>query len=179
MDKLQPQSEDLASAIFLIRGQRVMQDADLAMVYGVETRILNLAVKRNVSRFPEDFMFQLTKEEFENLRSQSEISRWGGRRHLPFVFTEHGAVMMASLLNSPRAIEASIYVVRAFVKLRHMLASYKELEKRIEELEKSTKKHLQDQDIKIERVFEALRLLLQEEKKPRRQIGYKRKDEKE
>src|SRR3989338_9141389 len=106
--------EQIESQIFLIRGQRVMLDADLAELYEVETRRLNEQVRRNSERFPEDFIFQLTAEEFANLKSQFATSSWGGRRKLPFVFTEHGAIMAASVLNSKRAIEASVQVVRAF-----------------------------------------------------------------
>lgn len=171
------QSDDLASAIFLVRGQRVMLDADLAMVYGVETRVLNLAVKRNLSRFPEDFMFQLTKVEYENLRSQLVISRWGGRRYLPNVFTEHGAVMLASVLNSPQAVEASIFVVRAFVKLREFLAAQNELSKRVDDLETKIDDLEKQHDEKFRQVFEAFRQLIRKENKPRRPIGFKRKNE--
>jgi ORF6N domain len=124
--------------IFLIRGQRVMIDSDLAEFYQVATKVLNQAVKRNLHRFPEDFMFQLTEDETQSLRSQIVTSneRRGGRRTLPFVFTEHGAVMLASVLNSSKAIEASIQVVRAFVRLRAILTEHKELAQKIEILEK-------------------------------------------
>ena len=139
--------EEIISQIYFIRGRKVMRDSDLARIYGVETRNLNQAVKRNFNRFPADFMFQLSQEEFLNLMSQIVISSsktvddidnsdlisqfvtssWGGRRKLPFVFTEHGALMLASVLNSKIAIQASIYVVRAFVKLRdifHYIRNY-------------------------------------------------------
>lgn len=125
--------------IYIIRGQKVMLDNDLAQLYHVPTKSLNLAVRRNLNRFPADFMFELTKQEYENLRFQTETSSWGGRRYLPHAFTEHGTVMLASVLNSPIAIEASIQVVKAFVRLRSILAAHKELAKKIEILEKSTK----------------------------------------
>ena len=120
---LSPQA--LAGRIVVIRGQRVLLDADLAQLYEVETGVFNQAVKRNLRRFPPDFMFRLTGEEFKNLISQSVTSRWGGRRKLPLAFTEHGAIMAASVLNSDRAVEMSVYVVRAFVQLRAVLLDTK------------------------------------------------------
>jgi len=121
MDTISPSEEVIASNILLIRGQKVMLDTVLAQLYGVETKTLNQAVKRNPHRFPKDFMFQLSDEEWENLRSQNVTSSWGGRRYLPNVFTEHGAVMLASVLNSTLAVEASLFVVRAFVSMRSMM----------------------------------------------------------
>ena len=120
--------------IYLIRGEKVMLDYDLAALYGVPTKSLNLAVKRNTERFPSDFMFQLNEEEHNCLRSQFAASKRdgrGGRRYVPYAFTEHGAIMAAAVLNSPRAVEMSIYVVRAFVQLRELLSSNKELAKRL------------------------------------------------
>ena len=130
----------------MIRGQKIILDSDLAEVYQVETRVLNQAVKRNLHRFPEDFMFQLTEDETESLRSQFVTSNKGrgGRCYLPYAFTEHGAVMLASVLNSLTAIEASIKVVRAFVKMRSILALHQDLADRIEELEKITDSHEQE-----------------------------------
>lgn len=135
--------EGIEEKIFIIRGQRVMRDSDLADVYQVETRVLNQAVNRNLARFPKDFVFQLTKKEFDSLISQTVTSKTGrgGRRKLPYVFTEHGAVMLASVLNSPSAVEASIVVVRAFIKMRAMLALHQDLADRVEELEKITDYH--------------------------------------
>lgn len=134
--------EQIESRIFLIRGQKVMLDENLAALYGVETKRLNEQVRRNSGRFPEDFMFQLTVEEFADLRCQIATSNnpvgRGGRRSLPYAFTEHGAIMVASVLNSPRAIEASVQVVRAFVQLRQMLASNDELSRKLVALEKNT-----------------------------------------
>jgi hypothetical protein len=114
--------EAIERRIFLIRGQKVILDADLADLYQVTTGNLNLAVKRNLDRFPEDFMFQLANEEYENLRLQNAISSWGCRRYLPFAFTEHGVAMLSSVLNSRRAVQMNILIVRAFIKLREMLA---------------------------------------------------------
>lgn len=175
MRELLKQNDDLVSAIFTVRGQKVMIDEDLATLYGVETRALNQAVKRNLSRFPVDFMFQLTKEEFENLKSQSVISSWGGRRKLPYAFTEHGAVMLASVLNSPQAVEASIFVVRAFVKLREFLAGQNELSKRVDDLEEKISELEEQHDAKFHQVFEALRRLIRQENEPRNPVGFKQK----
>ncbi len=141
--------QGIEEKIHLIRGQKVMLDCDLAEVYQVETKMLNRAVKRNLTRFPIDFMFQLTDEETKSLRFQIDTSNAGrgGRRYLPYAFTEHGAVMLASVLNSPTAIEASIKVVRAFVKMRSILALHQDLADRIEELEKSSDNHEQRFDV--------------------------------
>lgn len=145
--------EHIEKKIYVIRGHRVMFDNDLAMIYNVETRVLNQAVKRNINRFPNDFMFQLTKEEFNNLKSQTVTSSWGGRRSLPYAFTEHGAVMLASVLNSKVALDSSIYVVRAFIKLKEVLSVNKELSKRIDQLEEKY-------DAQFKGVFEAIRELM-------------------
>jgi ORF6N domain len=126
MGELIAQEAFIASQIYLIRGQKVIFDSDLAQLYGVPTSRLNEQIKRNINRFPSDFMFQLTETEFKNLISQNAISSWGGRRKLPLVFTEHGALMAASVLNSQAAIDAGIFIVRAFVKMRQMLSTYQE-----------------------------------------------------
>jgi hypothetical protein len=137
--------EEIEDKIYLFRGQRVMLDQDLAEVYGVPTKRLNEQVRRNVKRFPSDFVFQLTELEFTSLRNRSQFatssSKHRGTAYRPFAFTEHGAVMLASVLNSPSAIEASIVVVRAFVKMRAMLALHQDLADRVEELEKVTDHH--------------------------------------
>ncbi len=127
--------------IYLIRGHKVMLDADLAGLYQVATGNLNLAVRRNMDRVPEDFMFQLSEDEMENLILQNAISRWGGRRYRPYAFTEHGVTMLSSVLRSKRAVEMSILVVRAFVRLREMLASNKDLAARVEKLKPAQKNH--------------------------------------
>jgi phage regulator Rha-like protein len=163
--------ERIERCILVIRGERVMLDSDLAELYGVETRRLNEQVRRNPSRFPVDFMFQLTPEEVENLRSQfATSSEHGGRRYLPFVFTEHGALMLANVLNSERAAQTSVQVVRAFVRLRQMLASNAELSRKLEALEKKY-----DAQFKI--VFDAIRQLMSPPAKPKREIGFHVKHE--
>src|SRR6266436_846797 len=118
--------EQIAGKIYLIRGAKVMLDADLADLYKVPTKVLNQAINRNRDRFPEDFMFQLTNEEAQILRSQSVTSSWGGRRYLPYAFTEHGVVMLSSVLNSARAVQMNILIVRAFIRLREYLATHKD-----------------------------------------------------
>jgi ORF6N domain len=156
--------------IFLVRGQRVLLDSELAALYGVEVRALNQAVKRSIDRFPADFVFQLNARENEILRSQIVISRdsHGGRRYLPFVFTEHGAIMAASVLNSRRAVEMSIFVVRAFVHLRETLARHKALAVKLAELERRLETH----DVAIEEIFDAIRALMTPPQKKARQIGF-------
>jgi hypothetical protein len=177
----------IARSIYLLRGQKVMLDTDLAALYGVETRILNQAVKRNASRFPDDFMFRLSAEEVRFLRSQfvtldrqdadeqkvtttsSQIvmsSR--GVRYRPYAFTEQGVAMLSSVLNSARAVEANIAIMRAFVRLREMLETNRELARKFAELEKRVGKH----DAKIDTILEAIRQLMLPPEKPRREIGF-------
>ena len=163
---LSPQA--LAGRIVVIRGQRVLLDGDLAQLYEVETRVFNQAVKRNLKRFPKDFMFQLTADEFENLISQSVTSRWGGRRKLPLAFTEHGAIMAASVLNSDRAVEMSVYVVRAFVQLRAVLLDHKALADKLAALERRVSHH----DNSLAEVIEAIRALMARPKPAHRPIGF-------
>ncbi len=160
---------NIENKIYIIRGKKVMLDFDLAKVFGVETRTFNQAVKRNLNRFPDDFMFQLTKSELENLMSQFVISSsWGGIRKLPFAFTEHGAVMAANVLRSDRAVEASVAVVRAFVKMRSILDEYKELKTKIDKLENKY-----DKQFKI--VFEAIKALMETPKtNPKTISGFKK-----
>jgi ORF6N domain len=160
----------LESAIYLIRGQRVMFDSDLAAIYRVTTKRLNEQVRRNISRFPEDFAFQLTAEELTKLRSQIATSSFhGGRRYRPWVFTEHGAIMLASVLNSDIAAQASVRVVRAFVRLREMVAANAQLAAKLEELEKRLDSH----DEAIVDLFAALKQLLEPPEPPkRREIGF-------
>jgi hypothetical protein len=159
--------ERIERAIILVRGEKVMLDSDLAEIYGVETGLLNRAVKRNESRFPSDFMFQLTVEEAESLRCQIGISNEGrgGRRYLPYAFTEHGALMLANVLNSERAAQTSVQVVRAFVKLRQMLASNAELARKLAAMEKKY-------DAQFKVVFDAIRQLMSPPAKPKREIGF-------
>lgn len=162
--------EHIEAVILLIRGQKVILDYDLAKIYGVETRRLNEQVRRNVDRFPPDFMFQLTAEEFDNLKSQFAISSlpWGGRRKLPQAFTEHGAIMAASVLNSPRAVEMSVFVVRAFIRLRSLLAAHKELALKLTEVEKKLTFH----DKQILAILDAIKRLMSPPAIPKRKIGF-------
>ena len=160
--------ERIARLIFVLREQKVMLDSDLAALYGVPTGHLNRAVKRNVDRFPSDFMFQLKPEELANLKCQIGISSWGGRRVLPYAFTEQGIAMLSSVLNSERAIKVNIAIMRAFVKLRQMLELNHELAKKFSELEQRVDKH--DEDIAA--ILEAIRQLMAPPEKPRREIGF-------
>ncbi len=147
-------SERIEKSILLLRGQRVMLDSDLAVLYRVTTRRLNEQVKRNRDRFPEDFMFQLSQKELNGLRSQFATSRgWGGRRYLPFVFTEHGTVMLASVLSSPLAVRVNIQIVRAFIRLRELSLSHRYLSQRLNDLEKKY-------DRRFLVVFDAIRKLM-------------------
>jgi phage regulator Rha-like protein len=163
-------NERIESQILLIRGRRVMLDSDLAELYGVTTKRLNQQVKRNGERFPLDFMFRLTSEEDTHLRLQIATSNKGrgGRRHRPFAFTEHGAVMVASVLNTPRAVQVSIYIVRAFVKLREMLSKHKALARKLAELEKRIEAH----DEEITGLFEAIRQLMEPPETSSKRIGF-------
>ena len=155
--------------IFLIRGQRVMLDSDLAKIYGVTTKRLNEQFRRNLKRFPGDFAFRLTNQELAILRSQfATSSSHGGLRYLPIVFTEHGALMLGNILNSKTAVEASIRVVRAFIWIREHLAANKELSQKLKELESRVGEH----DESISNLFEAIRQLLSPAEKPQREIGF-------
>jgi hypothetical protein len=160
--------ENIQAKIYLIRGKSVMLDHDLADVYQVETRRLNEQVKRNMGRFPEEFMFQLTTKEYTDLISQNEISSWGGVRKLPYVFTEHGTIMLSSVLKTKKAIEMSILVVKAFVKLRDMYAFYDELRIKIREIEIRQS----DSEEHIQSLIEAVNILLVPPEENKRQIGF-------
>ena len=193
MKKIINKGEEIISRIYFIRGRKVMLDSDLARIYGVTTARLNQQVKRNQERFPSDFMFELTYEETQNLMlqiatsssatidnatnpnlmSQIVISSWGGRRKPPLAFTEHGALMLASVLNSPAAIKASIYVVRAFVKLRDILSMHQELSERISDLEKRTFEQLDEHSEQLILAFQALRELVRQKDEPRNPVGFK------
>lgn len=165
----------IETKILLIRGQKVMLDADLAELYEVETKELNRAVKRNIERFPEDFMFQLSADEFDNLRfqfgtsslkSQIGTSRWGGRRYPPYAFTEQGVAMLSSVLRSSRAIEVNIAIMRTFVQLRQMLSSNAELSRKLVAMEKNY-------DIKFKAIFEAIhQLMTPSDPKKKHPIGF-------
>jgi len=165
-------AERIEQAILLIRGQKVMLSTHLAELYGVAPRVLVQAVKRNIERFPEDFMFQLSRGEAANLKSQFVISSWGGRRRAtPYAFTEQGVAMLSSVLRSERAVQVNIAVMRAFVKLRGILSAHKELAGKLSELERKTERH----DREIRGIFDAIRMLMAPPApvgpKPKRVIG--------
>jgi phage regulator Rha-like protein len=163
--------------IYLIRGHKVMLDADLAELYQVLTKNLNLAVRRNQNRFPEDFMFQLTTDETESLRLQIATSNKGrgGRRYLPYAFTQEGVAMLSSVLNSDRAIQVNIAIMRAFVKLREIMSTHKDLANKIESLERKYSQH--DQELQV--VFKAIKKLMEPAPVPaKRRIGFRSPDDK-
>lgn len=155
----------IESKIFIIRDKKVMMDRDLAMLYAVSTGNLNKAVKRNVDRFPDDFMFQLTQEELKNLIFHFGTSSWGGTRKLPYAFTENGVAMLSSVLNSQRAIQVNIQIMRTFTKIRELLATHKELKQKLDEMEKKY-----DHQFKI--VFDAIKCLIEPAQKSRKRIGF-------
>jgi len=164
--------------IYEIRGQNVMLDFDLAELYSVETRRLNEQVKRNIDRFPKDFMFQLTQKELKILKSQNATSRWGGLRKLPYAFTEHGVTMLANVLKSKKAIKMSIAVVRAFISLKQMALQHKDLAERLEELRKELHERIGEHDTQLAAIYDAIENLLDDktEKKnweERNRIGYR------
>ncbi|MDD3950151.1 MAG: ORF6N domain-containing protein [Desulfobacterales bacterium] len=159
-------------AIMVIRGEKVILDSDLAALYGVETRRLNEQVHRNIDKFPEDFMFQLTREEFDNLKSQIATSSfgWGGRRKLPLVFTEHGALQAANVLNSDQANKMSVFIVRAFVRLREMILTNEKLSHKLDDLEKRVSDH---DEILIDLIREIRKLIdTPKPKGKRRSMGF-------
>jgi phage regulator Rha-like protein len=161
--------ERIETEIFFLRNQKIMLSNHLAKLYGVETRTLIQAVKRNLDRFPKDFMFQLSKKEFENLKSQIVISSWGGaRRSRPFAFTEQGVAMLSSVLNSKKAIKVNIQIMRAFVKLREILSTHKELAEKLKELELKIDSH----DQQIQAIFDVINQLLSPPEKPKKKIGF-------
>jgi len=159
-------AENIQSKIFQIRGRKVMLDMDLAELYEVHTKVLLQSVKRNLKRFPEDFMFRLTNEEMANLRSQSVTSSWGGRRYLPYVFTQEGVAMLSSILNSERAILVNIQIMRVFVGLRRVAVTYAGLKRKIDDMEKKY-------DGQFAIVFQAIKKLLEPPPEPpKRRIGF-------
>jgi len=160
--------ENITSKIFLIRGHKVMLDRDLAELYGVETKRLKEQVRRNISRFPDDFMFVLTNQEVRNLRSQIATSSWGGTRYNAMAFSEQGVAMLSSVLNSKRAIDVNIAIMRAFMRMREALASNREFSEKLKKIED----HLGVHDEQFRIVFEAIKQLLQEDEKPKRKIGF-------
>lgn len=173
MEKKQIQNT-VEQKIYIIRGQRVMVDFDLAKLYGVPTKSLNLAVRRNTERFPGDFSFQLTEEEYASLRFQIETSKIGrgGRRYLPLVFNEYGIAMLASVLKSQRAAQMSIFIVRAFIKMREMLATHADLALKIADIERKQKEH-GDQ---LSAVYSAVKQLMNPPDGPKKKIGFTPED---
>ena len=168
-------AERIAQAILLLRGHKVLLDADLAALYGVETKVLLQAVKRNLERFPADFMFQLTDQEFNHLRSQFVTSSWGGRRYAPYAFTEQGVAMLSTVLRSPKAIAVNIEIMRAFVRLREVLSSNKDLAAKLNQLEHKLDSH----DQAIVGILNAIRELMRPSEPPKkRPIGFVTSEEK-
>jgi phage regulator Rha-like protein len=162
--------ERIVNRIYKIRKKKVMLDGDLAALYGVRTKVLKQAVRRNIKRFPDDFMFELTKEENQTLRSQNvTLKRGQHSKYLPFAFTEQGVAMLSSVLNSDRAIQANIQIMRAFTQLRQMLSTHDDLKRKIEAMERKY-----DQRFRI--VFDAIKQLLDTESRPKRKIGFKVKE---
>jgi len=158
--------EEIQQYILFVRGEKAMFDSHLAILYGVQTKVLIQAVKRNIVRFPIDFMFQLTQDEFQDLRSQNVTSNWGGRRYLPYVFTEQGVAMLSTVLHSKQAIEVNIEIMRAFVRLRQLTESHKEFRQKIQALEKKY-----DKNFKI--IFEAIhQLMIPTTPSKKRSIGF-------
>ncbi|HZI55030.1 MAG TPA: ORF6N domain-containing protein [Chitinophagaceae bacterium] len=160
---------EIVERIFIIRGQKVMMDKDLSEMYGVEVKVLNQSVKRNLSRFPVDFMFQLTQYEWENLKSQIVTSSWGGVRKLPFAFTELGVAMLSSVLRSERAIQVNIQIIRVYTKMKQILLDNKDLWMKIEKIEQSLVK--KDEEVKA--IFKVLKKLLSQDDQPRNVVGFK------
>ena len=158
--------EIIEQKIYLIRGKKIMLDSDLANLYGVETKNLKRAVKRNIERFPDDFMFELNKEEMEILRCQIGTSSYGGRRYFPYAFTEQGVAMLSSVLNSRKSIQVNIQIIRTFYKLREMIVSNKVLNKRIDDLERKY-------DKRFRVIFENIKLMIKEDNVPKREIGFR------
>jgi len=167
-------AQRVINVIYNVRGKKVMMDSDLAELYGVTTGNLNKAVARNLVRFPEDFMFELTKEEFNNLRSEIGSSSWGGRRKPPKVFTEQGVAMLSGVLQSDRAVKVNIQIMRVYTKMREMLLTHKDLLLKVEAIEKKVTKN----DKEIKAVFSYLKKFIQQQKTPRKAIGYKGKSKK-
>lgn len=168
--------QKILNKISIIRGQKVMIDQDLSEMYGVETKQLKRQVKRNIDRFPKDFMFQLTIKEFENLRSQFGTSSWGGTRYMPLAFTEQGVAMLSSILNSKIAIEVNIKIIRVFTKMREYALTNKEILMQLAKLEKEVNGNSRD----IENIFVVLKELISKQampSKPRNKIGFKNYDE--
>ncbi|MFH1187589.1 MAG: ORF6N domain-containing protein [bacterium] len=171
--------EAIQAKIFVFRNKKVMLDRDLAMLYEVPTKVFNQSVRRNLERFPKDFMFQLTNDELKNLRSQFVTSSWGGQRYFPYVFTEQGVAMLSSVLKSRKAIQINIQIIKAFVKMREMLVDYQELKQKIEDMERKVDKKFAANSYLFEEVFkevdEVKRLLTPPSEIRKNEIGFKTK----
>ncbi len=165
--------ESIINHIYVIRGFKVMLDEDLAEMYGLETKRLNEQVKRNIDRFPNDFMFQLSEEEHQSLRSQNATSNRGGRKYLPFVFTEHGVLMLSSVLRSQIAIEVNIKIMRVYTRLRELLLSNKDILLKLEKLERQVTKNSEE----IQVIFNVLKQLFNPAPEPRKRIGFRTRDD--
>ena len=168
--------ENIAGMICFVRGEKVMLDSDIARLYDVETKALKRAVRRNIDRFPEDFMFELSKEELNSLRSQFGTLNMGRGKHpkyMPLVFTEQGVAMLSGILKSKRAVEVNIAIMRTFVQIRNLIHGNKELNQKIRELEKLAKDRFADHDKKFQLIFEAIRQLMEKKNSPREMIGFK------
>jgi phage regulator Rha-like protein len=171
--------DEIISKIYFIRNKKIMLDSDLAELYNVTTGNLNKAVKRNIKRFPDDFMFRLTEAEFKNLIFQSGTSSWGGKRKMPYGFTEQGVAMLSGVLNSDRAIDVNIRIIRIFAKLREIMLTHKDILLKMEQVEKNMimqdgKMRKYEKDIQL--IFEALKQLLNPPHKPRKRIGFRPDD---
>lgn len=167
--------EIITNKIYFIRGEKVLLDSDLALLYGIETKVLKQAVRRNLKRFPEDFMFTLNREEDNSLRSQIVTLEKGKGKHskyMPFAFTEQGIAMLSSVLNSERAINVNISIMRAFVNMRKLIYSNPELKEKIKELERMTNRKFRVQDKKIKLIFDAIKMLIMQETKSKHPIGF-------
>jgi hypothetical protein len=166
---IQVNMENISGLIYFIRGEKVILDIDLARLYGVEVKRLKEAVRRNIKRFPIDFLFVLTTKESNNLRSQIATSSWGGSRYQPFAFTEQGVAMLSSVLNSERAITVNIAIMRAFVQMRKFLETHKDLALKIEELERTVSSH----DENIQLILETIRQMIEKKSEPMEPVGFK------
>lgn len=173
MLEIKPNDELIAGKIYVIRNQKVMFDSDLAEMYGVETKALKQNVKRNIERFPDDFMFVLSKTESDNLRSQIVTSSWGGSRYQPMAFTEQGVAMLSGIIRSPEAIQVNIQIMRVFVKMRKLITHYQDLVTKINEIEMKAAEH----DEHIIRIYEIIKELIEPSYKNRNPLGYRLKEE--
>lgn len=176
------EEQRILNKIYVIRGEKVMLDKDLSEMYGVETRVLNQSIKRNLNRFPKDFMFQLSEKEFKNLISQNVTSSWGGTRKLPYAFTEQGVAMLSSVLNSETAIEVNIRIIRVFTKMKEFALTHKEILMQLAKLEKeviATNRNTERNSQDIENIFMVLKELIEKQSTlpPRRRIGFRRNGE--